>query len=154
MKKILLLAGLGIGLAISAQAQTKFESKRENIKTRNLNQLFVNFPDATDDVLWKVSMAEFTLKNLSKFTKDTMLVFKYKIVKKDPKDGVGKGQINAAPKEGKNLEFYLASSTLGDDYEEAVRNNLKPQFEANKKKLLIPKDPMALKGMIEKIVIW
>lgn len=154
MKRLLLVTSLGLALALSVNAQQKFEAKRENIKTRNLNQLFVNFPESTDDVLWKVSMVEFTLKNLSKFTKDTVLVFKYKIMKKDPSDKIGKGQINAAPKEGKNLEFYLASATLGDDYEEAVRNNLKPQFEANKKKLLIPKDPMALKGMIDKIVIW
>ncbi len=154
MKKFLLFTSLGLSMALTVLGQQKFEAKKENIKTRNVNQLYVNFPESTDDALWKVTMAEFTLKNLSKFSKDTVLVFKYKIVKKDPSSNIGNGQINAAPKEGKNLEFYLASSTLGDDYEEAVRNNLKPQFEANKKKLLIPKDPMALKGMIEKIVIW
>jgi hypothetical protein len=154
MKKLLLAAGLGLSISFASYAQQKFEAKRESIKTRNLNQLFVNFPESTDDALWKVTMVEFTLKNLSKFTKDTVLVFKYKIVKKEPASSIGKGNINAAPKEGKNLEFYLASSTLGDDYEEAVRNNVKPQYEANKKKVLIPKDPTALKGMIDKIVIW
>lgn len=154
MKRILLAAGLGLSFVLSSYAQQKFEAKRDNIKTRNLNQLFVNFPESTDDALWKVTMAEFTLKNLSQFSKDTVLVFKYKIVKKEPSSSIGKGNINAAPKEGKNLEFYLASSTLGDDYEEAVRNNVKPQYEANKKKVLIPKDPKALKGMIDKIVIW
>lgn len=154
MKKLLLLAGLGLAITFQSNAQQKLEAKRENIKTRNVNQLYVNFPEGSDDALWKVATVEFTLKNLSKFTKDTVLVFKYKIVKKDPASGIGKGQINGAPKEGKNFEFYLASSTLGDDYEEAVRGNVKPQFEANRKKLLIPKDPMALKGMIDKIVIW
>jgi hypothetical protein len=154
MKKLLLLASLGLGLQYAVMAQSKFESKRENIKTRNLNQLFANFPDATDDAMWKVMNVEFTLKNLINFSKDTVLVFKYKIVKKEPSSSIKKGEINAAPKEGKNMEFYLASATLGDDYEEAIRNNLKPQFEANKKKLLIPKDPMAMKRMIEKIVVW
>jgi hypothetical protein len=154
MKKIILSTSLFFGLVFFAVAQQKFEARKESIKTRNLNQLFVNFPESTDDAMWKVAMVEFTLKNLSKFSKDTVLVFKYKIVKKEPSSSIGKGQINASPKEGKNMEFYLASSTLGDDYEEAIRNNLKPQFEANKKKLLIPKDPMALKGMIDKIVVW
>jgi hypothetical protein len=131
----------------------KFEAKKESIKTRNVNQLFVNFSESTDDALWKLSTVEFTLKNLSKFTKDTVLVFKYKVVRKEPSDKIKKGEINTAPKEGKNLEFYLASSTLGDDYEEAVRNNLKQQFAANKSKLLVPKDPMTLKNMIDKIVV-
>ena len=153
MKKILILSACLFGF-LNSFAQTKFEAKRANIKTRNANQLFVNFPESTDDALWKISYAEFTLKNLSKFSKDTVLVFKYKVIRKEVSDKVKGGEINSAPKDGKNLEFYLASSTLGDDYESAIRNNVKPQFEANKKKILIPKDPQALKGMIEKVVIW
>ncbi len=153
MKKILVVSACLLGF-LNSYAQTKFEAKRDNIKTRNANQLFVNFPDATDDAMWKIGYAEFTLKNLSKFSKDTVLVFKYKVVRKEPTAKLKGGEINTAPKEGKNLEMYLASSTLGDDYENAVRGNVKPQYEANKKKVLIPKDPMALKGMIDKIVIW
>jgi hypothetical protein len=154
MKKILLAASLACVTTFGAFAQQKFESKKENIKTRNVNQIFANFPESTDDGLWKITYAEFTLKNLSKFTKDTVLVFKYKVVRKEPSDKIKKGEINTAPKEGMNLEFFLASSTLGDDYDAAVRNNLKKQFEPNKSKLLIPKDPIALKNMIDKIVIW
>ncbi|HAR19566.1 MAG TPA: hypothetical protein DCR46_02835, partial [Cytophagales bacterium] len=63
---------------------------------------------------------------------------KYKVVRKEPSDKVKKGEINTAVKEGKNLEIYLASSSLGEDYEEAIRSNVKPQFEANKNKVLIP----------------
>ena len=153
MRKLLFATGIALATSVGAFAQQKFESKKENIKSRNVNQLFANFPEATDDALWKISTVEFTLKNLSKFTKDTVLVFKYKVVRKEPSDKMKKGEMNTAPKEGKNLEMYLASSTLGDDYEEAIRNNLKQQYAPNKSKLLIPKDPVALKAMIEKIVI-
>ena len=154
MRKLLFTTTIAAFVTIGTFAQQKFESKKESIETRNVNQLFANFPESTDDALWKISYAEFTLKNLSKFSKDTVLVFKYKVVRKEPSAGIKKGEINTAPKEGKNLELYLASSTLGDDYEEAIRNNLKQQFEPNKKKLLVPKDPITLKAMIEKIVIW
>lgn len=154
MRKLLLASGFALVTTFGAFAQQKFESKKENIKTRNVNQLFANFPESTDDALWKITYAEFTLKNLSKFSKDTVLVFKYKVVRKEPSEKIKKGEINTSPKEGKNLEIYLASSTLGDDYEEAVRNNVKKQYEPNKSKVLIPKDPMSLKNMIDKIVIW
>jgi hypothetical protein len=148
------LSVLLVACFLGAMGQKKFESKRENIKTRNANQLFANFPESTDDALWKLNYMEFTLKNLSKFSKDSVLVFKYKVVRKEPSEKVKKGEINTAVKEGKNLEIYLVSSSLGDDYEAAIRNNVKPQFEANKNKVLIPKDPMTLKAMIDKIVVW
>ena len=154
MKNLFLAASLVCVSTFGAFAQQKFESKKENIKSRNVNQLFANFPESTDDGLWKITYVEFTLKNLIKFTKDSVLVFKYKVVRKEPSDKIKKGEINTAPKDGMNLEFFLASSTLGDDYDAAVRNNLKKQFEPNKSKLLIPKDPLALKNMVDKIVIW
>lgn len=154
MKKLFLMTSLCVATIFNASAQKKFEAHKENVKTRNVNQLFVNFPESTDDALWKVEYMEFTLKNLNKFSKDTVLVFKYKVVRDEPSSKLKKGQINTAPKEGKNLEIFLASSTLGDDYEEAIRANVKPQYEANKKKLLVPKDPLTLKNMIDKIVIW
>ena len=153
MKKLLLVS-VCLTCFLNSYSQQKFEAKKENIKTRNANQLFVNFPESTDDAMWKLGYAEFTLKNLNKFSKDTILVFKYKIVRKDPTGNIKGGEINTAPKEGKNLEFFLASSSLGDDYENAIRNNPKPQYEANKKKMLVPKDPMTLKNMIDKIVVW
>jgi len=154
MKHLLFSTGIALAFTFGAHAQTKFESKRENIKTRNANQLFANFPQATDEALWKINYMEFTLKNLSKFSKDSVLVFKYKVVRKEPSAGIKGSEINTAVKEGKNLEIYLVSAALGDDYEKAVRENVKPQFEANKKKVLIPKDPMTLRAMIDKIVIW
>jgi hypothetical protein len=140
--------------ATSLYAQQKFEAKKENIKGKGGNSVLATFPDATDDAVWKTSKIEVTFKRLSQFAKDTMLVFTFKIARKEGGYQPKGGEMNVQPFDGKQLELYIGTSSLGQQYEDAVRKNVKPQYEANKNKVLVPKDPPTLKNMIDKIVIY
>ena len=154
MKKSLLVGCiLVIGLA-TTNAQQKFEAKKENIKGKGGNSVLVTFPDATDDAVWKTSKIEITLKRLSQFAKDTVLVFIFKITRKEGGYVAKSSELNVQPFDGKQLELYIGNSSLGQQYEDAVRKNVKPQYEANKNKVLVPKDPPTLKNMIDKVVIY
>lgn len=153
MKKGILLGIVCCFVAVWAQAQTKFEAKKENIKGKGGNSVIVSFPDASEDALWKSGKIEITLKRLSQFAKDTMLVFTFKIVRKEGGYAAKSSEMNVQPGD-KQLELYIGTSNLGQMYEDAVRKNVKPQYEANKNKVLVPKDPPTLKNMIDKVVIY
>jgi hypothetical protein len=154
MKNIIFVLIAFYSSLLSVHAQQKFEAKKENIKGKGGNSVVATFPDATDDAVWKTAKMEITLKRLSQFAKDTMLVFTFKIVRKEGGYAAKGSEMNIQPMDGKQMELYIGTSSLGQQYEDAVRKNVKPQYEANKNKVLVPKDPPTLKNMIDKVVIY